>query len=80
MTVKTPIAVAYEDGIAPEIMEAYLHILSVADATIDVETIEIGEKIYQRGHASGIAPESCETLRRTQIFYKAPIMPPGRRL
>ncbi|MBC8170823.1 MAG: NADP-dependent isocitrate dehydrogenase [Anaerolineae bacterium] len=76
MTVKTPIAVAYGDGIGPEIMEACLHILSVAGAVIDVETIEIGEKVYQRGHAAGIAPESWETLRRTKVFYKAPIMTP----
>jgi len=76
LTVKTPITVAYGDGIGPEIMEACLHILSAAGAAIDVETIEIGEKVYQRGHASGIEPASWETLRRTQVFYKAPIMTP----
>lgn len=76
MTVKIPIAVAYGDGIGPEIMEACLHILRAAGADIDVETIEIGEKVYRRGHASGIEPASWEILRRTQVFYKAPIMTP----
>lgn len=76
MTVKTPITVAYGDGIGPEIMEACLYILNAAGAAIDVKTIEIGEKVYHRGHASGIAPEAWQTLRSTQVFYKAPIMTP----
>jgi len=52
-----PITVAHGDGIGPEIMEAVLHVLKAAGARIDIETIEIGEKVYLSGNAAGIAPE-----------------------
>ena len=53
-----------------------LHILKAAGARIDIETIEIGEKVYLSGNAAGIAPESWESLRRTKVFLKAPITTP----
>ena len=49
MSQKTPITVAYGDGIGPEIMEASLHILQESGAALDMEIIEIGEKVYLRG-------------------------------
>ncbi len=73
---KTPITVAYGDGIGPEIMQATLDILEAAGAQLDIETIEIGEKVYLRGGTSGIEPESWESLRRTKVFLKAPITTP----
>ncbi len=72
----TPITVAHGDGIGPEIMDATLHILQAAGARLDIETIEIGEKVYLSGNAAGIAPESWESLRRTKVFLKAPITTP----
>lgn len=71
-----PITVAYGDGIGPEIMEATLHIIKEAGARIDIETIEIGEKVYLSGNTAGIAPEAWESLRRTKVFLKAPITTP----
>ena len=71
-----PITVAHGDGIGPEIMAATLHILKEAGARLDIETIEIGEKVYLAGNAAGIAPESWESLRRTKVFLKAPITTP----
>lgn len=71
-----PITVAHGDGIGPEIMAATLHILKEAGARIDIETIEIGEKVYLSGNAAGIAPESWDSLRRTKVFLKAPITTP----
>ena len=72
----TPITVAHGDGIGPEIMNATLHILKEAGARIDIETIEVGEKVYQRGISVGIEPSAWESLRRTQVFLKAPITTP----
>jgi len=72
----TAITVAHGDGIGPEIMAATLHILKEAGAGLDIETIEIGEKVYLSGNAAGIAPESWESLRRTKVFLKAPITTP----
>jgi len=72
----TPITVAYGDGIGPEIMQAVLSILEAAKARISVEVIEIGEKVYLAGNASGIEDSAWESLRRTKVFLKAPITTP----
>jgi isocitrate dehydrogenase len=72
----TPITVAHGDGIGPEIMDATLHIIKEAGARIDIDTIEIGEKVYLSGNSAGIAPESWDSLRRTKVFLKAPITTP----
>ncbi|MDM7920959.1 MAG: NADP-dependent isocitrate dehydrogenase [Pyrinomonadaceae bacterium] len=71
-----PITVAHGDGIGPEIMDATLHIIKEAGARIDIDTIEIGEKVYLSGNSAGIAPESWDSLRRTKVFLKAPITTP----
>ena len=73
---KTPITVARGDGIGPEIMDATLHILEAAGAGLDIEEIEIGEDVYNRGISSGIEPSAWESLRRTKVFLKAPITTP----
>src|ERR1700680_4238912 len=76
MSTPPPITVAHGDGIGPEIMAATLHILKEAGVLLDIETIEIGEKVYLSGNTSGIAPSSWESLRRTKVFLKAPINTP----
>jgi isocitrate dehydrogenase len=73
---KTPITVAYGDGIGPEIMAATLLIVQEAGALLEMERIEIGESVYNRGLDSGIEPQSWESLRRTKVFLKAPITTP----
>jgi len=57
-------------------MAASLHVLQEAGARLSIETIEIGEKVYLRGNTSGIEPSAWESLRRTKVFYKAPITTP----
>src|SRR5262245_61670208 len=76
MSKRVPITVAHGDGIGPEIMAATLHILKEAGAELDIETIDIGEKVYLAGNTSGIEPSSWESLRRTKVFLKAPITTP----
>lgn len=76
MSIKTPITVAYGDGIGPEIMKATLDILIAAGAQLDIEEIEIGEKVYLRGISAGIEDSAWESLRRTKVFLKAPITTP----
>ncbi len=76
MATKTPITVAHGDGIGPEIMNATLQILEAAGAALDIETIEIGEKVYLRGNTTGIEPASWDSLLRTKVFLKAPITTP----
>jgi isocitrate dehydrogenase len=70
------ITVAKGDGIGPEIMDATLSILLAAGAKIDVEEIQVGEKVYLAGNPSGITTESWDVIRRNKIFLKAPITTP----
>lgn len=73
------ITVAYGDGVGPEIMEAALIILREAGARISIETIEVGERIYNMGAKYGILPSAWETLSRNKILLKAPvIIPPDK--
>ncbi len=74
---KTPITVAYGDGVGPEIMQATLEILEAANAHIAPEVIEIGEKVYLSGNTAGIAKEAWASLRRTKVFLKSPITTPS---
>jgi isocitrate dehydrogenase len=76
MSERIPITVANGDGIGPEIMAATLRILEAAEAPLEIETIDIGEKVYLAGNSSGIEPSSWESLRRTKVFLKAPITTP----
>ena len=71
-----PVTVSFGDGIGPEIMKASLKVLIAAGANIALEPIDIGERTYLSGNSAGIEPESWDSLRRTKVFYKAPITTP----
>lgn len=70
------ITVAKGDGIGPEIMDATLRIILAAGAQIEIDEIEVGEKVYLAGNTSGIAKESWDTIRKNKVFLKAPITTP----
>lgn len=70
------ITIAKGDGIGPEIMDATLEIILSAGAKIEVEEIEVGEKVYLSGNTSGIANSSWDIIRRNKVFLKAPITTP----
>lgn len=76
MAIKTPITVAYGDGIGPEIMTATLKILTAAGADIAPEVIDVGEKVYLSGNTSGIPDDAWRSLQRTKVLLKAPITTP----
>ena len=76
MTIKTPITVAYGDGIGPEIMRATLKILEAANAQITLDVIEVGEKAYLQGYTSGIPDEAWKSLKRSKVLLKGPITTP----
>jgi isocitrate dehydrogenase len=72
----TRITVAKGDGIGPEIMDATLNIIKAAGAKIEIDEIEVGEKVYLSGNTSGIASESWDIIRKNKVFLKAPITTP----
>jgi isocitrate dehydrogenase len=73
---KQRITVAKGDGIGPEIMDATLRILNAAGAEIEIDEIEVGERVYLSGNTSGIAKESWDIIRRNKVFLKSPITTP----
>lgn len=73
---KTEIAVAYGDGVGPEIMKATLDILAAAGASLAIHEVAVGEKVYSSGHKSGIDLKSWDVLRKCKVFLKAPITTP----
>jgi isocitrate dehydrogenase len=73
---KTKITVSYGDGIGPEIMEATLKILSAAGARLEIDEIEVGERVYRSGISTGIPEEAWESIRQNKIFLKGPITTP----
>jgi len=72
----TRITIAKGDGIGPEIMDATLKILKAAGAQIEIDEIEVGEKVYLSGITSGIRNESWDIIRNNKVFLKAPITTP----
>jgi isocitrate dehydrogenase len=70
------ITVAKGDGIGPEIMDATLRIIKAAGAELEIDEIEVGEKVYLAGNTSGISKDSWSTIRRNKVFLKAPISTP----
>src|SRR3954454_24263969 len=76
MAERIPITVANGDGIGPEIMAATLRIVEAGEAPLEIQTIDICEKVYLRGVSAGIEPSAWESLRRTKVFLKAPITTP----
>ncbi len=76
MAINNKIALAYGDGIGPEIMEATLKVLDAAGADLDMTEIQVGEKEFLKGYTSGISPEAWEQLMQTQVMLKAPITTP----
>lgn len=73
---KVPVAVAHGDGIGPEITQAVLAIMDAAGAAVELQPIELGERVYLRGEPSGITDEALDLLARTGVLLKAPITTP----
>jgi isocitrate dehydrogenase len=76
MSIKTPITIAYGDGIGPEIMRATLKILQAAQAQIEIHEIEVGKKIYLDGNTTGIPDSAWEVLAQDKVLLKSPITTP----
>ena len=64
----TKITVAKGDGIGPEIMDATLSILYAAEAQLEIDEIEIGEKVYLSGNTTGISPDAWDKIRTNKML------------
>ena len=75
-TLSVSVTVSFGDGIGPEIMAASLRVMFAAGAKLAVESIDVGERVYRAGHTAGITDAAWDSLRRTKVFFKAPITTP----
>jgi isocitrate dehydrogenase len=57
-------------------MAATLNIMEAAGAKLAIDSIEIGEKVYNKGLLSGIEPGAWDMLLKNKVFLKAPITTP----
>ena len=71
-----PVAVAFGDGIGPEIMQATLRVLDRAGASLDLREIRLGEALYRAGHSSGMDESAWAAINATGLLLKAPITTP----
>ncbi|KJV69959.1 isocitrate/isopropylmalate dehydrogenase family protein [Orientia tsutsugamushi str. UT76] len=65
-----PVTIAYGDGIGPEIMEAVVYVLKEAAVPLRLETIEIGEKLYNKYYTYGITEDTWSQIFRTKALLK----------
>lgn len=72
----TNITLAYGDETGPEMMEAALLVLREAGAQLEIETIEIGSRVYGMGGLDGIRPSSWHAIERCRAMLAAPIFMP----
>lgn len=70
------ITIAKGDGIGPEIMDATLSILKAANAPLEYDEIQVGEKVYLSGNTSGIPADAWDSIKKNKVFLKAPITTP----
>ncbi len=74
--ISTKVAVAYGDGIGPEIMQSTIRILNAARANVDFHPIKLGRQVYLDGNTSGIDSSAWQTIDDCRILLKAPITTP----
>jgi isocitrate dehydrogenase len=70
------IPVAAGDGIGPEITEAVLAILRVADPALAFQPVTVGLQAYQAGVMSGFGPEVMDAITEHGVILKGPITTP----
>lgn len=64
------------DGIGPEVVAAVKSVLAAAEVPIEWEERKAGAEVFKRGVASGVMPDTVESIRRTKVALKGPLETP----
>ena len=64
------------DGIGPEVVAAVQAVLAAAEVKIAWEERHAGGRVFKAGVASGVLPETIESIRRTKCALKGPLETP----
>lgn len=70
------IVVARGDGIGPEITDAVLRVLEANQTPLEYIPVELGERAYLKGFATGIPEDAWEIIRANRVLLKGPITTP----
>jgi len=72
------IALAYGDGIGPEVTRAALRVIEAAGAGTHLEFVEVemGERVFAAGDARGITDEAMATIEACGVVFKGPMATP----
>jgi isocitrate dehydrogenase len=73
---KRLITVIPGDGIGPECVDAAKKIIEAAGAKVAWEEVHAGESVFKRGVASGVPPETIESIHKTRLVLKGPLGTP----
>jgi isocitrate dehydrogenase len=64
------------DGVGPECVRAAQRIVEASGARISWEERSAGASVFRQGIASGVPPETIESIRRTRVVLKGPLETP----
>ncbi len=64
------------DGIGPEVVAAVQAVLAAAEVRVDWEERHAGARVFKAGVASGVLPETIESIRKTRCALKGPLATP----
>jgi len=64
------------DGVGPEVVAAACRLIEAAGVQIEWEECAAGKNVFESGAASGVAPETVESLSRTGVALKGPLETP----
>ncbi len=64
------------DGVGPECVRAAQRIIEAAGAAVTWEERQAGASVFRAGLASGVPPETIESIRKTRVVLKGPLETP----
>ncbi len=64
------------DGVGPEIIHAAQRVVEATGVKIQWEVCEAGAKVFKKGLATGVPPETIHSLERTKVALKGPLETP----
>jgi isocitrate dehydrogenase len=75
-TGKKLVTVIPGDGVGPECVQAAQRLMEAAGARLEWEQRAAGASVFKQGIASGVPPETIESVRKTRCVLKGPLETP----
>ncbi len=64
------------DGVGPECVRAAQRLIEASGAAVAWEERQAGASVFRAGLASGVPPETIESIRKTRVVLKGPLETP----